>query len=193
MMVMVNGGLTLVNQLRCSIIGQLTGDDVAMQRDTARRDTILIVEGDAIAREILGQFLHLAGYHVLSAATGEEGLLLLRKERERVDWLLTATALPGLVDGWIVADEYQTWHPARAVVYATDRAPQEKAGAVMVPRPVSPPDALAALKRVAGIPIPSAPPSLPITLAPVEPAASPRVRPSRRPRGNHRAKAGARG
>jgi CheY-like chemotaxis protein len=193
MMGMVNGGLTLVNQLRCSIIGQLTGDDVTTQRDTARRDTILIVEGDAIGREILGQFHHLAGYHVLSAATGEEGLMLLRKERERVDWLFTATSLPGLVDGWIVADEYQTWHPARAVVYATDRAYQvgEKAGAVMVPRPVSPPDALAALRRVAGIPIPSAP--LPITLAPVEPAASPRVRPSRRPRGSQRAKAGARG
>src|ERR671914_649190 len=71
------------------------------------RPRILVVEDEPIAREILGDLLKMAGYDVLSAHTGEQALLLLVQERGRIDCLFTAVELPGLVDGWMLADEFR--------------------------------------------------------------------------------------
>jgi hypothetical protein len=51
------------------------------------------------------------------AATGEQGLRLLRSRLGRIDWLYTKAELPGLVDGWILADEFHRARPGRPVLY----------------------------------------------------------------------------
>jgi hypothetical protein len=43
----------------------------------------------------------------------------LRDWQHPIDWLYTRADLPGLIDGWILADEYHDGHPNRAAVIAT--------------------------------------------------------------------------
>lgn len=101
---------------------------------------------------MLVQFLEVSGFKVLSAETGERALLILRDRGRRIDWLFTAIMLPGLVDGWIVADEFRLHHPDRTVVHAStvegDLA-QGASSSVFVKKPVSPLDVSMIIKRLA--------------------------------------------
>jgi CheY-like chemotaxis protein len=84
---------------------------------------VLVVEGEPIAREILADLLKMADYDVVSGHSGEQALLTLRQERGRIDCLFTAVELPGLVDGWMLADEFRTTEAAKPVVFATASKP----------------------------------------------------------------------
>src|SRR4051812_34353581 len=91
---------------------------VAGMTDKAvNRQRVLVVEDDAKTRERVGEALAQAGFGPTLAGTGEQGLLLLREWPRRINWLYTKTELPGLVDGWILADEFHQAHPSRPVVY----------------------------------------------------------------------------
>lgn len=123
-----------------------------MNASASHPTRVLVVDQDEATREILVQFLKISGFEVLSAATGERALLALREWGRRIDWLFTAVALPGLVDGWIVADEYRAHHPRRAVVHAcppgTIAYPAVE-GSIFVTKPVSPIDVLTMFKQLA--------------------------------------------
>jgi DNA-binding NtrC family response regulator len=89
---------------------------------TQEQDRILVVDDNPLFREALAQRLRDAGYKVISADTGERAFLALRDRSHPVDWLYTRANLPGLIDGWILADEYHDRHPDRAVVVAAPEA-----------------------------------------------------------------------
>ena len=59
----------------------------------------LIVQTEAITRELLAHLLRMGGYDVVSADTGERALITMRRWRGWIDLLLTDIKLPGLVDG----------------------------------------------------------------------------------------------
>lgn len=80
------------------------------------RPCVLVVEPDAVTRDLLQIALGRAGFETTSAQTGERALLVLREHRAEVDWLVTRQALPGLVDGPMLADEFHTRHPFRPVL-----------------------------------------------------------------------------
>ena len=65
---------------------------------------------------------------------------MLRTPPRRVDWLCTKTELPGLVDGWILADEFHQAHPGRPVLYAAASkvVPDEHGRDVVLASPVLP-------------------------------------------------------
>jgi CheY-like chemotaxis protein len=113
---------------------------------------VLVVEDEPIAREILADLLKMAGYHVLSAHTGEQALLTLVQERGRIDCLFTAVELPGLVDGWVLADEFRVTDAALPVVFATRSKPlrSRRSQEAFVARPVLPPKAVEAVNKVTG-------------------------------------------
>ena len=117
----------------------------------ANRPTILIVDDDPVSREILAQLLAIARFAALSAATGEHALALLEERGARIDWLFTAVQLPGLIDGWMVADQYRLHHPLRAIVYAScsdaDLA-RSAAPDIIIRKPVSPIQAFSLIKRL---------------------------------------------
>jgi CheY-like chemotaxis protein len=85
--------------------------------------TVLVVENDEISRELLAQVLRAGGFDVIATSTGEQALLTLCEHREGIDWLVSKLTLPGLVCGWILADEYRQHHPNRP--------------ALLVPEPIS--------------------------------------------------------
>ena len=83
--------------------------------------------------------------------TGERAFLLLREWRSRIDWLCTNVILPGLVDGWILGDEFQSCQPARPTIYASPRrADLAHSGSdrVYIRHPISPIDLLLTLERL---------------------------------------------
>ncbi len=122
-----------------------------MKRCLLRRPTVLLVDEDAVTRELLAHLLRVAGYEPLVSGTGERAFLLLGEWRSRIDWLCTNVALPGLVDGWILGDEFQSWQPARPTIYASPgRADLAHSGPdrVYIRHPVSPIDLLLTLERL---------------------------------------------
>ena len=116
------------------------------------RPRVLVVEDEPIARGILADLLKMAGYDVLSSHSGEQALLTLLYERGRLDCLFTAVELPGLVDGWMLAEEFRVVDAALPVVFATRSQPVEGSGdgTAFVARPVLPPIAVEAVKKVTG-------------------------------------------
>jgi CheY-like chemotaxis protein len=103
------------------------------------RARVLVVEDDAIARELLAQLLQMSGFEVMASPNGERALLTLCQHGNDIDWLVSKVSLPGLVCGWILKDEYQSHHPDRPVllIAALDPAEIPSAHAVFVP-PASP-------------------------------------------------------
>ncbi len=131
---------------------------------------VLVVDNDQASRDILVRLLEVSGFDVLSADTGERGLLALRQWGRRIDWLFTAVSLPGLVDGWIVGDEYHLSHPHRRVVYACGRETdvgRETDGSVFIEKPVAPMQAVAIIKGL----VEAAPVRVPPAAAPLRAAA----------------------
>lgn len=111
---------------------------------------VLLVDDEPVSRELLGQVLRMAGYEVLTTDTGERALLLLREWRRRIHWLFTAVKLPGLVDGWILGDEYHACHPERPVLYAAEDSAGrcESRASMFVAKPIAPMDVVATVKRL---------------------------------------------
>ncbi len=119
---------------------------------TEARARVLLVEDDDDNRELMSEVLEAAGYEVLSAASGAEGLRTLAERS--VDVVVTDVGMPGM-GGLEVARASKEIAPAVPVVVVTgysDRADIADArgrevDAVLV-KPIDP-DALA--EAVAGV------------------------------------------
>src|SRR5262249_32856178 len=60
------------------------------------RETVLLVEDEADVRTLTCEFLKSAGYQVLTAADGEEGLETGKRFGEEIDILVTDVVMPRL-------------------------------------------------------------------------------------------------
>jgi CheY-like chemotaxis protein len=80
--------------------------------------SILLVEDDEFARELLEMVLAGSGLDVVAVADGEEAVDLL-EQGERFDLLMTDIRLPGHYDGWSLAVEMRRYSPDIPVVYMT--------------------------------------------------------------------------
>jgi CheY-like chemotaxis protein len=106
----------------------------------ANRERVLVVGDDPETPESVGEALEQAGFAPTLAATGEQGLVLLREWPRRIGWLYTEAELPGLVDGWILADEFHQAHPSRPVLYGVPRHAKHRSHerGIVLSTPVSP-------------------------------------------------------
>ena len=96
---------------------------------------ILIADPNVSFRESLAQHLRASGFEVVTAATGESAFSLLRDWHRPISWLYTRADLPGLIDGWILADEYHDSHPRRPAVIAAPREHVSAQGHVVLKEP----------------------------------------------------------
>jgi CheY-like chemotaxis protein len=122
---------------------------VVMTNKTNKSQRVLVVDSNPETREQLGAALAQAGFSPVLASTGEQGLVLLRDRSRRIDWLYTKTDLPGLVDGCMLADEFQRAYSGRLVLYGV--GPGEKGSVlgrgIVVDGPVKVVEALLALSE----------------------------------------------
>jgi len=103
-----------------------------------RSQRILIVDDNPDFRTKLALCLHDQGHEVITAETGERAFVMLRDRDRPVDWLYTRASLPGLIDGWILADEYHETHRNRAVVISSSGAQGSSRGNIIVTQPTPP-------------------------------------------------------
>jgi CheY-like chemotaxis protein len=123
--------------------------EAVMRSPQPKQTRVLVVDPNPMSRQLTIEHLQAAGYDVVSAATGERAFVLLREWPRRIDWLYTAVELPGLVDGWILADEYHQTHPSRPVIYADGKSLERRAKprAIYLQGPVTPMAVLRTLRQ----------------------------------------------
>jgi signal transduction histidine kinase/CheY-like chemotaxis protein len=86
--------------LPASLDARASGTDQALLAvPVPGRSTVLVIEDDPGAQHLLRTYLSGAGYHVLAAPSGEEGLALARQVRPSA--IVLDVLLPGM-DGWEV-------------------------------------------------------------------------------------------
>jgi len=86
------------------------------------RCRVLLVEDNYLLLDMLTRIFERDGLRVVAASSGEAALTVIRETGAAIDWLFTDINLPGLVDGWSVADAFRALHPGRPVVYASSHA-----------------------------------------------------------------------
>jgi CheY-like chemotaxis protein len=83
-----------------------------------RNATVLVVEDEALVRDMIAEELRDAGYDVLEAGDGEVASGFLTTS-EAVDVLFTDIRLPGQLDGWAIARLARQLRSNLPVIYAT--------------------------------------------------------------------------
>jgi PAS domain S-box-containing protein len=84
-------------------------------------ETILLLEDEAVVRDLVRQVLQATGYAVLEAANGEQALQLSHAHRGPIHLLLADVVLPGL-SGPEVADQLASARPEIQVIYMSGYA-----------------------------------------------------------------------
>jgi CheY-like chemotaxis protein len=109
---------------------------------------ILVVEDEALVREVAVAVLEDAGHLVVEAADGEEALELI--QGNTFDALFTDIKLPGR-DGWTVAEDFRAVFPHAPVVFATGYAPRYQTfpHSILLNKPYRPAQVLQALTKLA--------------------------------------------
>jgi GAF domain-containing protein/ActR/RegA family two-component response regulator len=103
--------------VRLPISQEVLPEDKAEPTARPRRGArVLVIDDEAEVRELLRDLLAEAGYLVLDAADGAEGLA--RCEAQPVDLVLTDLSMPGM-SGWDVAAACQERFPGMAVGFVT--------------------------------------------------------------------------
>jgi hypothetical protein len=77
-----------------------------MEAHSHPRQTVLVIDDDPISGGLLVQVLRIGGFEAVRTACASHGLLTLCSARADVDWLVTKLVLPGLIDAWILSDEF---------------------------------------------------------------------------------------
>src|SRR5829696_6851735 len=111
------------------------GSVSSMTNKVLKHKRVLVVDHDTTTSVMVGDALTQAGFEPTLAATGEQGLRVLREWPQRIDWLYTRAELPGLVDGRVLADEFHQVHPYRPVLYRTPPHTRQKTNQEIVLEP----------------------------------------------------------
>jgi two-component system, cell cycle sensor histidine kinase and response regulator CckA len=84
---------------------------------TARAlDTVLLVEDEAVLRNLAQEILEMSGYRVLVAATGEEALHISKQHEGEIHLLLTDVVMPG-ISGPELETKLKAQRPAIKVLF----------------------------------------------------------------------------
>jgi CheY-like chemotaxis protein len=81
-------------------------------------ETILIVEDEEMLRTLTRRWLELAGYKVLTAASGDEAMVTLDRHDGPVHLVLTDVVMPG-ISGRELAERLLVSHPGLKILYTS--------------------------------------------------------------------------
>ncbi len=89
-----------------------------------RRPLVLVVEDEALLREMIAFEFEMSGFQVVDAGSAEEALLRLN-DIGVLDLLFTDIRLPGM-DGWSLASKVRALKPDAPVIYASGNAERQE-------------------------------------------------------------------
>jgi CheY-like chemotaxis protein len=93
-------------------------------------ETVLLVEGSSMVRELIAGGLRAAGYTVIAAPGGEEAMRAAQMHSGRIDLLVTVVVMPGIT-GVQLAQALERLHGVARVIYISGYS--EEAGSVPGP------------------------------------------------------------
>ena len=112
-------------------LGELEVDDVSEEESLPSEgysETVLIVDDEESIRLLVADVLGEAGFKVLQAGDGQEGLKLLQSD-VRIDLLISDVGLPGGLNGRQMADAARATRPGLKVLFITGYAENAVVGA----------------------------------------------------------------
>jgi two-component system cell cycle sensor histidine kinase/response regulator CckA len=114
--------------------------------------TILLVDSDSPSREIFKKVLERAGYRVVDAYDGAQGLHLLHNCGTPISLLITEITMPGM-DGLTLASLVQAEQPGIETLYVTAYVedylvPRLRRGMRILPKPFLPEVLLAQVREL---------------------------------------------
>ena len=95
------------------------GKAAASAPETPKRQTILVVEDEAIVRELARIILERVGYRVLEAEDGPTALKIWARQKHEIDMLITDMVMPNGVSGRELAQRLLAERPELPVIYAS--------------------------------------------------------------------------
>jgi signal transduction histidine kinase/CheY-like chemotaxis protein len=82
-------------------------------------ETVLVVEDEAVLREMARDFLKDSGYRTLEAGSGREALNLWREHQSEIDLLLTDMKMPEGISGMELAEKMIAEQPGLRVIFTS--------------------------------------------------------------------------
>lgn len=108
--------------------------------------TIVIVEDNFDVRRLTRAFLERAGYSVVTASDGEEGLDVFRKLQPRISLLLTDITMPWM-NGFELADQVLQFDPTLPLLFVSGGEFTSNRGIRCIPKPFTPGELLRYVAR----------------------------------------------
>jgi DNA-binding response OmpR family regulator len=118
-----------------------------MASDDSQRGTILVVDDNRDIREFAKRFLETAGWAVVTAADGAEGLRFFEEHQSNIVLLLTDVMMPNL-NGWELADRVQGIDSRLPVLFMSGDDWSAHQGLECVAKPFRPAELIAKVNRV---------------------------------------------
>lgn len=118
------------------------------------KETIFLVEDEALVRAVARKTLSRFGYHIIEAESGAEALEIWKKHHDRIDLLLTDIVMPGGVSGHELATRLQSEQPELPVICASGYSAEVFRGEIDFPeraqflsKPYSPSDLIEMVRQ----------------------------------------------
>lgn len=80
------------------------------------QESVLVVEGEVLARMIIADYLRKCGYKVLEAASGEQAIAILSDTQIKIDVVLSDLQMTGAIDGFALSQWIKANRPEIEVV-----------------------------------------------------------------------------
>jgi two-component system, cell cycle sensor histidine kinase and response regulator CckA len=119
-----------------------------------RAETILVVEDEAVVRDLVNLVLKRQGYRTLTAVDGFEGLVLWRQHRDQINLLLTDVVMPGGLGGYEMARRILQDNPRLPVICMSGYLPTTgqnagaaPEGAILLRKPFAPAELTALIRN----------------------------------------------
>jgi CheY-like chemotaxis protein len=106
---------------RCNMDTKGTSQASLPKPPTPKPAVILLVEDEAVVREITGRVLESAGYKVLECSGPHDALRLVGSHAERIDVLLTDVVMPGM-NGIDLAERTCHIQPSMVIIFMSGYA-----------------------------------------------------------------------
>jgi two-component system, cell cycle sensor histidine kinase and response regulator CckA len=83
------------------------------------QETVMVVEDEAVLRELVREILSIHGYTVVEAANGVEAIRVWEEHGKKIDLLLTDVAMPHGLTGRDLAEQFRKENPKLPVIFSS--------------------------------------------------------------------------
>ena len=114
---------------------------------------ILLVDDEAMLREVMGDVLVKEGFVCIPCANGPDAMRLIDAGPYKFDLLLSDVKMPGTVDGFEVAERFKAKYPEGSVILLSGYIDEKAAGTLskdrvrVLPKPLRAQELLDAVKE----------------------------------------------